>query len=95
MHANGVNIRYLSLIYENLSLALPKTIIAAEIVARTCKIVLNKTIQDIVYSESIVPERDSESSRQPSKLQILDDTIDFLNCIVGNTYETSALWKVL
>lgn len=22
-------------------------------------------------------------------------TLDFLNCVLGNTYETAALWKVL
>ena len=57
-----------------------------EIVARACKIVLRKTLQDLHL-------RKQESGSKRNKTIL--DVVDFLNCIFGKSLESEAIWKVL
>lgn len=51
MHGNGVNMKYLGLIYEHSTLSFTKSFIISEIAARMCKALFRKTLQDINLEE--------------------------------------------
>jgi hypothetical protein len=48
LHSKGVNIRYLGHIYSHLKTNFQKRIIMTEIASRSCKLLLRKTVQDII-----------------------------------------------
>jgi len=76
--------RYLGAIYENLKGNFPKTYLMTEMAARTSKALFRKTVQDIIFEEGTADNN-----------QFLLKICDFLNCLLGNTYETAAIWKDL
>ena len=55
-----------------------------EMAARSCKSLFRKTLQDLGVSEEA-----------PRDMELHCKICDFLNCILGNTFETAAIWKVL
>ena len=77
---NGINIRYLYSIYENTNMSFIKGIVASEIMARTCKNIVRKTLQDIHLVTEPTNDLDEFNKGSLSKI------IDLLNCIVGSTY---------
>lgn len=83
MHEMGINIRYLGLIYENSTLAFTKSYIMSEMAARASKALYRKTFQDIQMEEN--PQSMTKSYADIMRAK----SIDFLNCIVGTTIETS------
>lgn len=56
-----------------------------EMAARSCKLLLRKTVQDMVTDEAF------DSSEEDFNNKICD----FLNCLLGKSYETAEFWKVL
>ncbi len=59
-----------------------------QIVARVCKIMLRKTLQDLHLQKQ---QNNSNNKRN----KIILDIVDFLNLIVGKSLESEAMWKVL
>jgi hypothetical protein len=55
-----------------------------EIAARSCKSLFRKTLQDVVLGEESIRGQELHCK-----------VCDFFNCVVGNTFETAAIWKVL
>lgn len=55
----------------------------SELAARTCKTLFRKTIQDLTVEE------------YPSHKDFNIKVCDFLNCVLGSSYETAAIWKLL
>ena len=56
----------------------------SEMAARSCKALFRKTLQDLhLESNTMGPG------------EIHSKVCDFFNCVLGNTYETAAVWKVL
>jgi hypothetical protein len=51
--------------------------------ARSCKALFRKTLQDLALSEA------------PQGQELHCKICDFLNCVLGSTFETAAIWKVL
>jgi hypothetical protein len=56
----------------------------SEMAARSCKSLFRKTIQDIFLE-------DEEANYK----SLIMKACDFLNCVLGNSFETAALWKLL
>ena len=78
LHDFGVNIRNLGYIYENTKQIYMKELIFREIVARTCKNILNNHVQS------------SKNIEQSSKTEEI--AIDFLNLLFGFGQETDVFW---
>lgn len=81
--------RYLGYLYEYVSLPFAKSCFMSEIAARSCKILLRKTIQDLHFEDN--PMENIGNFHE----NILDKIMDFFNCVLGNTIETITIWKVL
>jgi hypothetical protein len=55
-----------------------------EMAARSCKSLFRKTLQDLINSQEAM-----------TKHEFNYKICDFLNCVLGNTFETAAIWKVI
>lgn len=55
----------------------------SELASRSCKVLFRKTIQDLTVEEF------------PNQKDLNIKICDFFNCVLGNTYETGAIWKLL
>jgi hypothetical protein len=56
----------------------------SEMAARSCKSLFRKTVQDIFLE-------DEEANYR----SLISKLCDFLNCVLGDSFETAALWKLL
>lgn len=77
--------RYLGHIYEGLTTNFAKRILMSEMAARSVKTLFRKTIQDIILQESYTVDN----------ITFHGKICDFLNCILGMSYETAEIWKVI
>jgi hypothetical protein len=83
VHSRGINVRYLGHIYRYLKTQVQREVVMSELAARCCKTLLRKTVQDLTLEERVAGK------------EFNGKLCDFLNCVLGNTYETAALWKLL
>jgi hypothetical protein len=84
LHTKGVNIRYTGHLYSNLKALFQKRFVMTEMAARSCKALFRKTLQDLALGEEA-----------PQGMELHCKICDFLNCVLGSTFETAAIWKVL
>jgi hypothetical protein len=84
-HGKGINLRYLGQVYDYLKTTFQRRILMSEMAARSCKGLFRKTLQDIQLEEAYLS----------SDVSFKGKVCDFFNCVLGMSFETAELWKVI
>ena len=102
LHARGISIRHISIIYLNATSAWLKNLIYVEMVARTIKCSLWKNLRCIVYNSLEELNASLQSGANDSEIFtsfyqhvisiMKDNIVNFLNYILSNTIESQQYW---
>lgn len=66
-HREGVNVRYMGLAFDNLSEGYAKRMLMTEITARVVKLLVRKTVQDVVVGEGEGDGERKEGEKEKGK----------------------------
>lgn len=63
-HREGVNVRYMGLAFDNLSEGYAKKMLMTEIAARVVKLLVRKTVQDVVLGDGGLGDGEGEKEKE-------------------------------